>query len=470
MRKTTIALIAATMMVAVPLAGCIGGSSGGNPASGPSGTKDEIENATGNRTEGEGAGNVSHVHPRWDNPETPAYDDLDKIAVIDTTITLDPTSQSCPRTSSGGGGQGGSGGRVCLGGVVITDLGNWPNGDPHIIPPGTEKVTVQLNWSSGADIAGLNVFYRDALDRPGTWSGAMPDSPVTESGGTASVVIGNKTAMADNGHAQQSAWQFSVEAYGNPSGQSETYDRVRYADGKVKVRVVAHRVNGSLPLEPPHPDYWAETSTYQLGHLTGSAGQTIVAGPFTVDQGSSNPQTNRPGLKWINNPGKVGYRFSGPRPDKIPNLDVRHPMQAVPPQTKTLAATVRAQISTQAGSPQVCVLKSTEPARQWQEAVPMGEGCKPAPSGNKTLTFRETLKAEQWDSLYAGSDNASVAVASFYTFFVYVRPQTVENQQAGATLARPAQYSVDSLEASIFVTTNSTFTFPSWGKGPVPSG
>lgn len=451
------AIPVAALLLLVPLAGCLGGTGGGSSVP----TEDGDGTGDGDQTDGDGpdpngngsteAGDQPHVHPRWDDPQTIEYDEFEQITIVDREFELDPESQGCRHGSTAQGGRRAPPYLVCRGAVEFGP-GTWSDGTPHIVPPGTSNVTITVDWGSDSDVHGVNVFYRHAFNKAGQWEGPVPGSPIQEAGTELGIRV-PKTEWTDNGHAEESRWRFAVEAYGSPGPVDN--EQVRWADGSVDVKIVAHRKEGELPLEPAHPDYWAETETYQLSYVEGSTGQVVQVGTVDATQSSADVDTNRPGTIWMLEPGFVGYQWdAADTPSTIPALDVNHSMSAVPPESQLLVGTLEVSSVDVQGPAEICFLESQEPANRWQNTAPVDE-CRSLSDG--TYTFERSLGPEETDTLYAGAPNTTVGTA--YTFFFQIRAE----RQAGQSTA--AAYSAD-IEASVFVTKATEFTMPSWAKGP----
>lgn len=115
-----------------------------------------------------------------------------------------------------------------------------------IVPPGAERVTVEAMWNHSTVRFGetnLLLSYQAANQtelRPLDWQ----DGPAAWS-------INTSVEMSDEGHAQYSLWRFRLTACECLSLLGEGWEF------PIDIKITAHRRAGPLPIEPPHPDWWA---------------------------------------------------------------------------------------------------------------------------------------------------------------------------------------------------------------------
>lgn len=433
-RNLMLAVATVLVLIAVPLAGCVGGS--GQSAPSADEAQDTVDDAT-NATDGASSDDLkAHVHDRWDGE--------DKVTVVDQEITIEPISQDhpqfveqCRRPPSR------EGPMLCFGTETV-----YPDTDGEtgaIVPPGTEKVDVTLDFGSGFEQ--VRVLYQDRMSQ-GQWQrlGSF------ESGDTMTIEP-IPVVKSDDGHAKVSAWKFLIEPEDNPWPAGD--QSVWYGEGDVQVTVEAHREEGELPLEPAHPDFWEETSTYKIGQVEGEAGSLIQANRVHTEENTCGPgvgetcaptQFNSNGIIWTVGPGYEGRRLgSTERPSE---LSGEHTRALVPPESQTVAAKIDVDGSTQAPV-EVCLRAMTSP-----DQGPYGEvvECMDYSGGDETWTIERQVSEREVDSFYTDNTGQN---ASRWTFMLQVRaPETADQNTVGAFDG--------TVSMSVFVTEEASFSLPAW--------
>lgn len=245
----TVLMIA--LLAVVPLAGCIGGLGGGGAGPGADATADGGTDdgsgpgsgvaAEGQTPEADEADSRPHVHDRWDGQ-------TEKV-LVDETYTTRTRTEVQP-----GDGLLSVARDVAFGPDEVHI--SFPEG--HIVPPGTDRVVVEATWPEDPVPEAAReayLVYRSAGDEE--------FEELDYQGTPAMWTIDTDVEMADDGHAEMSVWQLRLEL------RTEIHDALGHVPSTeggldVDVRVTAHRVNGSLPLEPPHPDWYADGSRIDL--------------------------------------------------------------------------------------------------------------------------------------------------------------------------------------------------------------
>lgn len=268
-------------LLAAALAGCIAapGSSPDDAANVSNGTEEAPTRSAELPTSGSAGDVGAHVHDGWKG--------RDEIVIVDRTVTINAT-----RTEPGGSGPIAQ--RVgindcdgddfdleawCLGRQRFAPAATPSDAEPRIVAPGTWKISATASWDSET-ITGLRLYAISAdgvrfcmgdLQRSGDtvdltakdvgdhntycWNGGPDDEEQNRS-------MMFPLEHVDDGHARQSAWKFVVTASGGPFGSSFA----AIAEGEVDWTIVAKRANASLPLEPPHPDWYADASSYHVAY------------------------------------------------------------------------------------------------------------------------------------------------------------------------------------------------------------
>lgn len=120
-----------------------------------------------------------------------------------------------------------------------------------IVPPGTDHLTITAEWDEPDarmdNDSGAMLSYQPANKH------FLLDSSWEQP--TANWTINTSVEMADDGHARFSLWRFRFYPC-----RCWTFPDERW-EFDIDVRVVAHRVEGELPLDPPHPDWWGNGTT-----------------------------------------------------------------------------------------------------------------------------------------------------------------------------------------------------------------
>jgi hypothetical protein len=256
-------LFPALLVLALLLAGCLGGSCDapkaqsvttaptalpGENATLPPGAADASE---ANRT----LGAMPHVHDYWQGRE--------RVTVLDQDVTVDPQTAAfwtgfslfLEHNPSVGGA------------FVQLPAGN-------LIYEGTGRLDLTVTYTDPT-ITGLHVQYRHAgtdefskyLDTP---SGKTVPIPIT-------------SEMTDMPHSKTSRWLFLFE----------TSSPAAVAVGKfhVKMDIVKMR---DVALFPPHPDFWKGKTTLELLRASGAAKSSMT--PDRLVERTLNPLEDPPGL------------------------------------------------------------------------------------------------------------------------------------------------------------------------------
>lgn len=248
----------AVALVSLALAGCLGVPAPGAPAE--DATSDASEAATGNATTVASPAQQLHVHDLWRGRDNiTLFDDSVQVnaTTTDTTGSEPLAGNVGPNTCSGSD----LGiGAWCLGRVTFKPPRSADASQPKVVAPGTWALRATASWSDQT-ITGV-AFEADAANGDDLYLG-----DVETSGGSVKVNATrfgeNRTylplVVSDDGHATVSQWSFTLTA----SGDFGSFLAV--ADGSVDVTVEAIRMDGDLPEEPPHPDWYGDTETYHVG-------------------------------------------------------------------------------------------------------------------------------------------------------------------------------------------------------------
>lgn len=264
MRSTVVVLL-----VCAALAGCLTGDAPSDPAPEPA---EAAGNGSGNATSlnASGAGPGAHVHDFWGGrTELPLMEDAVAIRAVD--VRPNETSAEALQIHECQRGE-----PVCVGQVTFGLPEPASDDDVRIVPPGTERVEVTVEWSDPT-ITGVNVSYQTAARQFFRSAGSA------ESGETVVVAHPEMDRLplrwTDDGHASVSRWMFRLTAEGGDAP-------VAVANGTVDVTVQAFRMDGPLPKEPPHPDWYNATSTYDLVQFNESVSNSVQVGPFRTGRTS----------------------------------------------------------------------------------------------------------------------------------------------------------------------------------------
>lgn len=257
-------VLAVAALVLPGLAGCIGGIGGAGGAEGQPNGSDT--NATG-QDEHPQPTDQPHVHDRWDGRERRVL--MDRSV---TTSSPDPTDRGEPLLSTATRAFFGPNSRVFT----------LPEGE--IVPPGTANLTITASWDAQrwprteVTRTRISMRYMPANVNHYTHLGEA-------SGGQGTWTVETDVPMADGGHATHSLWRFRIVA----SDRLEEEPIFSFGTGRtvggefeIRVRIVANRTDGPLPLEPPHPDYWADGPVRPIAEASGQ-GSTVGAGVTGVE-------------------------------------------------------------------------------------------------------------------------------------------------------------------------------------------
>lgn len=427
-------LLVVAVALAVPLAGCIGG--GGSAADDGTGSEDTLD--PGNETGGDGpgtSGDRPHVHDRWDGART--FD-----VISDATVQLQIVDPEEPDgldqcvASSGGGGPG----QPCFGGEEVPTEG--------IVPPGSGWVNVTVEFDDGS-FDRIDVLYQDPTTTDWEVAGRVA------SGGTASINI-TSVQQTDDGHAQLSHWKFAVQSSGNPHGDEVPYSGPATPSGdEVTVTAEAIRDSGPLPLEPPHPDYFVDTSIHRVSYIEASTQQMAQAGPVTVEQGTGSALPVSPfadGLVWRSNPGLKGDRVDVPNPE-VERLT--HPLDVplVPPATVLLGVQLRVADDAGAQLPtgvDICLYGLWKPSQHPGEETELG--CLTYTGGGAEETMTRSIEKPMTDSIYANHTGQN---ESRWSFFLHISARKEADRSTVGDFS-------GTVDAAFFVSTRTSFEAPSW--------
>lgn len=457
-------LFAGLLLVAIPLAGCVGGGGDSGPSTGPQAND---SNNTSN-LEGVSAADLRpHVHNRWENPVS--SQSIDQVVLFDETLTVNATGtqynqppmfNSCENQA----GDPQSLTAQCYGDRQFVPQ-RWANGEQKIVPPGTSHVEVTLEFNA-QDFEQMALYYKHR-DSGAQWvhhTNSSNGGLYQPGGDNRSIPV--TVQMSDDGHAHASAWAFSIEARGNPAGDASPTGDTHYGEGQVTVKVVAYRQAGDLPLEPPHPLFYQNqdppTHVYKIGELSGETTGFTQVGRMVTEIDQDNPGASKAptlagdGLRW-----EIPVGFTGSRPpayadpDPAQKISGEFTAQIIPPTTQLIYAevVVNGEEATSTGT-QICLMANDIPGEGWGNARPIGE-CKDLASG-ETLTFQTQIKNRQTDSFYTPSDTE--ISFSRWTFWIQIRPSS---QESGAIV----QFEGD-VSANLFISDQSEFTMPSWAVSP----
>lgn len=447
------------LLVAVPVAGCVGGQGGpggaeenatdGDPGTGPGGEGPPVDGEPG-------AGETQHVHDRWwTGPDQLSGERTDTITLVEgTTYTIrsfrenpgeDPTrpTSSCPSIPDSA---------VCAGFAVVTP--DETETGTRIVPPGTAKITIELEYDDQelkGNGSGIHVWYQGRIaSTEDLWltigQDAMPAEP-----GTTVTIPGIDVRQTDDGHARSSAWRWLLEIRGNPVMSMNAH--FTDPDGiDVKVTIKAHRGEGPLPLEPPHPTFYQDdpdgaTDTYLIGRFSGrTEGQFVHAG-FTsgeLPSGCNYRPFNQcmplaffqDGLIWHTAPGYAGGRLQTTR-SEWSQLEESRVVPLVPPGTELVKAVVRfsPESASEHGEVEVCLRTRTTDSQPPEGRVQ--PPCVPF-DGQDEIALEVPIDGGDVDSWYA--NNWEGRNRSRWTFLVQIRAPEGQSLGSSATLYQPGTF------------------------------
>lgn len=154
-----------------------------------------------------------------------------------------------------------------------------------LVPPGTAKLEVTPTWPRQwpQDPAGL------VEDPTGATLAYMPadrqdfvDADGARGSGESWVLPLDRVTMADPGHSEATLWRFQLRiCLPRPDARIQTMD--------VHLNLTATRVNGSLPLEPAHPDWWANETQRSLYEDQVAVDQTGTTPVWGYDPPGASP-------------------------------------------------------------------------------------------------------------------------------------------------------------------------------------
>lgn len=268
MPRSTVPVVA-LLTVALAFAGCIGGSA---PAGDGNGTDPgEADDGSGNATVGDGPPTqVRHVHDRWEGDEERTV--FDGTVETGDSTDVDPSETLTENV-------------VCV--FICGSFVEFAPDDGEIVPPGTEQVTFTASWDASPPPGHEIYVYGAYMSANATGYEALVDGQLT-SGET--VEVNTTVPMADGGHAQQSLWRFRLfvlrcASNGN-GGTLFCGTRLDTEPFSADVTVTAERVEGQLPPEPPHPDWWANGSVRDVGSVADTVDRTGT-GPYYLHTNTS---------------------------------------------------------------------------------------------------------------------------------------------------------------------------------------
>lgn len=263
--RTALGCVAICLLVA-PLAGCIGSGSGDGGGGGSMGPTNGTPG--GDATPDVQAPDaIEHVHDRWDGQEVRTV--VDRTVATRATTDVQPTGPAFDTL-------------LCL--FICGSYVEFTPEQGSIVPPGTEEVAFTASWEDGSPPGQEYRVFADYLPAD---AGDYRDLAELEPGTT--YTINTTTEMADGGHAKQSLWRFRLFVLQcDTTTPIDSFCSTRFStsDLEFDVTVDAHRVDGPLPEEPPHPDWWADGTARPVGSASGQA-STTGAGVYHVNVSSS---------------------------------------------------------------------------------------------------------------------------------------------------------------------------------------
>lgn len=250
MRHLVVIFLAATM-----LAGCLGSQAPGG--SGPTNATDDGADPVGQPGGADpGPASTGHVHDLWDGRST--------LTLVDREVPMEAFQAGAEQVASPE-----TAVRGCYSDPALipfpTCLGyasfrpDSSDGDRRLVPPGTAAIRATISWESPT-VTGVELRFEPAFE-----TGWRSLGVASSSGETIVVQASERfptrdsfpLSWTDDGHAQASRWEFGAAAYAGDSFAA-------VADGSVQIQIEVVRTEGDLPVEPPHPDWYGETSTYRL--------------------------------------------------------------------------------------------------------------------------------------------------------------------------------------------------------------
>lgn len=464
------------VLLALPLAGCLGGLGGGGGPGGPTTTAPGAGGGNGTPAGGQAPPGVDptdlrpHVHDRWHNPAT--GEALTEIVLVEGTFTIEAYNASDPTTQNpgevlnscdAGGPDPMAPTRMCFGQTHFRP-GTWSNGDNKVVPPATARMETTVTFDA-ADFGGMKLYYQDRdpddTAAKGSWEDMTNESlggPLAPGGDTRELPVGERES--DDGHATVSAWEFRLEAHGNPHGTGNP----SYGSGEVQVRIVVHRAEGPLPLEPAHPLFWGAddppTDSYLIGHLVSGTDGFVQVGPMDHEHGGSGtPKLSGQGMAFQVPVGFEGRKLSEQSryPDKLQGDRTE---ALVPPGARTLAIWVRATGATTGGlAPEVCVFGQDVPGRGFpgQQLA----DCQPFEDGFDAV-FLHPVTDRDVDSFYV---NRSTGISlSRWMFYLVIRAPEAAGGVPGAM-----EWTGD-VEAMFFAADHAAVEVPDWARARAELG
>lgn len=435
----------ALFLVALPLAGCVGGSGGPGSSSngGPLPTGQNGDGATpdGNETAADDTG--AHTHDRWwsgKNQLPNEGEPVEKIVLVDGTYTIDSFNETNPQGPINYCRKGGT--SICWGKVYVQPMDSGQG--TKVVPPGTGNITVEISYNQD-NYRGIKAFYTNRFYK--SQSGRSPWQPVASDlmqDGDKATISALNWRTADDGHAHTSSWEFLFEVRGNPAPGPVAYSFTDHNGLQIDVKIVAHQDPSvpPLPLEPPHPDFYQDdpdgnTSVYRVATVGGDAGDFTHAGPgygslpdgcYWETPGPCLPYTFGDGLTWVTTPGYKGARQGKytENKQKLPDDGLTSPL--VPPGTANILVLVT--FSNNEGQNVVLCLEAVN-----GDGSPVTK-CKD-PTQGSSLTYSVPLDGG-FDSYYANNWGTN---ASRWTFYLHLRSAEEVASAASMSVHQPGQFS-----------------------------
>lgn len=250
-------------LLTVLIAGCVGI----NPS--PEGQSQDIGGNESNPGKHPQPTNRPHVHDRW-NGQT-------KVTVIDRAVSTGTLADLDPRQSVWEN-------AYCV--LACPSVIEFAPKEGNIVPPGTENVTFTASWNASAPPRN-EILVSASYMSANTTSFEVFASDI-DSGSAHQ--IRTTVPMADGGHAKQSLWRFRLTVAQCSQDAGCFTGRTEVEPFEVEVTVTAHRTNGTLPKEPPHPDWWADGPARTVATVQGRANR---AGAGAYSMNLSDPASQR---------------------------------------------------------------------------------------------------------------------------------------------------------------------------------
>lgn len=255
--------LAVCLLLVPAAAGCLGSTGTPADAGGPQkGDRGSVDDLPGEHAPGEDSPlDRPHVHDRWDGQTRKVL--MEDTVHIEKDRRFDRTGNAVNYAN-------------CEVDCKYQTTFTLPDGS--IVPPGTERLEVTATWDADTGDNSDVTFGFQPADRDRFRMLDARHSP-------ANWTVPTTVEMADGGHATLSLWRFRMVSCNcfavTPPGQTGfAHD--------VDIRIVAHRVNGSLPLEPPHPDWWKDGPVREIYRDNGSA-EMLETGILTTTLSGSLP-------------------------------------------------------------------------------------------------------------------------------------------------------------------------------------